>query len=485
MGVRDGWPANCRPGEAGGPCYQRGRGHDRCYIFHMCHTIYAPFMRVALVCFTLVLAPFFGWAQEMRSVTLAWDANPEPDIAGYRLHYGEASGSYTTTADAGNVVTATVGDLVIGKTYFFVVTAYNTASLESLPSNEASFIAEPPSPHKFRGSYSGSVINGADGVNAYLKLLLSQRGRFTGQILLGTSVYRVRGRFDENGRATLQIASSEGPITLTLELDSLSGSILVEVSDGTGVTTVALAARAYSRANPAAEQGKYTLLLGELTPAAGSIAPASSGFASLVITKTGGVRAAGRLADGEAFTVNALLQSEGGFSVYTLLYGKVKGLLAGTVAIRDTAGVSDGDGTLSWIKPSGATERFYTGGFSGTVPVQLSRFQKFFLEQSAAPQTPQASLSGGELPAGFDPIVKDLAFPHRNVIAILNPAADQLRLTVNPGNGLLRGSFIHPTDGGERGLFGVLFQKSGIGGGFFPGVQTTGSFELANRPPQE
>jgi hypothetical protein len=144
----------------------------------MLHTVPALFRRVALVCFGLIVAPFLGWAQEMRSVTLAWDANPEADIAGYRLHYGEASGSYTTTLEAGNVVTATVNDLVVGRTYFFVVTAYDTASLESLPSEEVSFVAEPPLPHKFRGSYSGSVINGAGGKNAYLKVINEVR-RFT------------------------------------------------------------------------------------------------------------------------------------------------------------------------------------------------------------------------------------------------------------------------------------------------------------------
>jgi len=77
--------------------------------------------------------------QAAQSVTLAW--NPDPGVAGYHLHYGTASGVYNQTTDVGNTTTATVPNLTPGLTYFFVVTAFNTAGLESLPSNEVSFTA--------------------------------------------------------------------------------------------------------------------------------------------------------------------------------------------------------------------------------------------------------------------------------------------------------------------------------------------------------
>ena len=71
------------------------------------------------------------------SVALQWNPNPEPDIAGYRLFYGPGSGNYTQQIDVGNTTAATVSDLANG-TYFFVVTAYNTATVQSLPSHEVS-----------------------------------------------------------------------------------------------------------------------------------------------------------------------------------------------------------------------------------------------------------------------------------------------------------------------------------------------------------
>src|SRR2546428_13575063 len=76
-------------------------------------------------------------AKATGSVALRWDPNPEPDIAGYRLYYGPSSGHYTQQIDVGNTTAATVSDLANG-TYFFVVKAYNTAALQSLPSNTES-----------------------------------------------------------------------------------------------------------------------------------------------------------------------------------------------------------------------------------------------------------------------------------------------------------------------------------------------------------
>jgi hypothetical protein len=81
-----------------------------------------------------------------QTVTLAWDSNPAPDIAGYRLHIGTASGIYTTQIDVGKTTTAVVSSLVAGTTYFFAVSDYNTAALESVSSNQISYTVPGSSP---------------------------------------------------------------------------------------------------------------------------------------------------------------------------------------------------------------------------------------------------------------------------------------------------------------------------------------------------
>jgi hypothetical protein len=84
--------------------------------------------------------------EKAGGITLTWDPNSEADIAGYRLHYGTVSGVYTSQLDLGNKTTATIPVLIVGKTYFFALTAYDTAGEESQLSNEISY----PSPDSLR-----------------------------------------------------------------------------------------------------------------------------------------------------------------------------------------------------------------------------------------------------------------------------------------------------------------------------------------------
>jgi VCBS repeat-containing protein len=80
------------------------------------------------------------------SVKLAWNPNPEPNIANYRLSYGTASRSYTQNVDAGTATSVTVSGLEQGKTYYFAVRAINDKGLQSEPSAEVSHYVEIPVP---------------------------------------------------------------------------------------------------------------------------------------------------------------------------------------------------------------------------------------------------------------------------------------------------------------------------------------------------
>jgi uncharacterized protein (TIGR02597 family) len=73
-------------------------------------------------------------------VTLAWDPNSEPDIAGYRIYYGVLGLSFHRI-DVGNVTSYSIKTLTHGFSYRFHVTAYNTQGLESVPSPEVQYIA--------------------------------------------------------------------------------------------------------------------------------------------------------------------------------------------------------------------------------------------------------------------------------------------------------------------------------------------------------
>jgi len=96
-----------------------------------------------------------GATEALSAVTLAWDANSETDLAGYRVYYkaGSSGPPYVGTGanqgtspidvsleglvDPGNP-NLTISGLDEGETWYFVVTAYNNAGMESDFSNEAS-----------------------------------------------------------------------------------------------------------------------------------------------------------------------------------------------------------------------------------------------------------------------------------------------------------------------------------------------------------
>ena len=77
--------------------------------------------------------------QTSSSAVLAWNGDSSPGVVKYNLYSGGSSHSYTNVASVGNVTNATVSGLIQGTTYFFAVTAINSAGLESMPSPEISY----------------------------------------------------------------------------------------------------------------------------------------------------------------------------------------------------------------------------------------------------------------------------------------------------------------------------------------------------------
>jgi hypothetical protein len=78
-------------------------------------------------------------ATEVGSAVLSWDPVTAPDLRGYRVYYGTASGAYLQPIgqgiEVGDVLTYTVTGLSSGTRYYFAVTAYDTGN-ESIYSNE-------------------------------------------------------------------------------------------------------------------------------------------------------------------------------------------------------------------------------------------------------------------------------------------------------------------------------------------------------------
>ncbi len=99
-------------------------------------------------------------------VSLSWDPNTDPDLAGYVLYYGTSSGAYSSSISLGKVTTYTVTNLGDGLTYYFALTARNGTGVESGYSNEVIYA---PAVSQFTlmvsttGSGSGTVTNSPTG----------------------------------------------------------------------------------------------------------------------------------------------------------------------------------------------------------------------------------------------------------------------------------------------------------------------------------
>ncbi len=81
-----------------------------------------------------------------NSATLTWDppttnadGTPLTDLAGYKIYYGTSPDNYTVVINVGNVTIYRIDNMPLG-TYYFAVTAYDTAMNESDYSNEVSKI---------------------------------------------------------------------------------------------------------------------------------------------------------------------------------------------------------------------------------------------------------------------------------------------------------------------------------------------------------
>lgn len=79
-------------------------------------------------------APSFG------SASLTWNPNTETDLAGYKVHVGTSSGTYTFAGpfDTQGMTSYTIGNLPKGQTYYFAISAYDASGNESLLSAEVS-----------------------------------------------------------------------------------------------------------------------------------------------------------------------------------------------------------------------------------------------------------------------------------------------------------------------------------------------------------
>jgi len=121
-------------------------------------------------------------AARAESLTVAWDANEESDLAGYLVSWGRSSGATEATVDVGMATTWTMTNAVPGNTYYFRVYAYNTSGEQSLPSAEISVTVAGSSGPRFsinRGLLTFAAVKNGATINSTTPaqtLIVAQNG---------------------------------------------------------------------------------------------------------------------------------------------------------------------------------------------------------------------------------------------------------------------------------------------------------------------
>ncbi len=98
------------------------------------------------------------------TVQLAWIPNSESTLAGYKIHYGQSSRSYSASLDTVDKNTCSIGDLQPGRTYYFAATAYDVHGDESDYSNEISYSVPHSAPFAQDATLAGTEDMTASGV---------------------------------------------------------------------------------------------------------------------------------------------------------------------------------------------------------------------------------------------------------------------------------------------------------------------------------
>ena len=140
-----------------------------------------------LLLLSLLLLALFPARLAASSLTLAWDPNTEPDLAGYKVYYRTQSGDYDDAIDVGDVIQYTVSGLEPETRYYLALTAYDTSWNESDFSWEVSAITgDDPAPPVQTDSDDGLsewgcfIATAAYGsyLNPHVKILRNFRDEF-------------------------------------------------------------------------------------------------------------------------------------------------------------------------------------------------------------------------------------------------------------------------------------------------------------------
>jgi hypothetical protein len=326
-----------------------------------------------------------------------------------------------------------------------------------------------------KGTYQGLFYENS-GVTAagagYFSATATDKGAFSARFMQRGRTYSVTGQFDSSGLANATVKRVGLPsLSVQLQLVAASDQIRGTVSDGTWKADMVADRLVYDRiAKKAPLAGTYTLIIPSDPP--GIVTPGGDGFGTVKVDAAGNVLLAATLADGTKVAQKSAVSKQGIWPLYASLYS------GGGAALSwiQFASQADSDlaGQLVWVKPSGATGKYYPSGFVSQVTATGSKYTPPAVgTRSLRMLTGTLSLNGGGL---SQPLSFPISIDANNKVT--SASTNKLTLSIVPSSGLFRGSTINPD---TRKLFnfqGALLEKANIGAGFFLGTNQSGQVFL-------
>ena len=345
-----------------------------------------------------------------------------------------------------------------------------------------------------KGSYAG-LVTAPDGSQGYLTLSLAGGGAFTGKLRTASGAFNLKGQFDANGTYSATVGGQT--FTLSVNIADVGGAS----GSGDGSFTIAgswadngfMVGHALYNAtsNPAPQAGVYTVLLPAAIPADAAV-PYGTGYATLTVKETGAVKLAGKLADGTVFSDGVFITGgvDGNqFGVMVVLpykplnSGDQPGALTGAITFEEVSGVSDCDGVLNWSKPQ-TKPGLYADGFQTTVSTIGSLYTpppigKLAMVLPTALPNAQVSLADLDFSNTLTDLVNvKLGTSNNDTVTFQSGNVASLTMAINSHTGLFTGSFLNPASGKSVKLYGALFSKQDIAGGYFVTLTQSGAVSM-------
>lgn len=305
---------------------------------------------------------------------------------------------------------------------------------------------------------------------------VTSAGAYTAKLNLAGHNYSFAGQLTVDGAATNTVKRPGGlsPLTVQFSVDLTNGPLTGTVSDGDWTADLVAEANGYSKANPAPQAGKYTLVIPGSEDA--WYAPGGNGFGALTVSATGVVTFSGTLGDGTVVNTTSIIGSDGQCPFYASLYNG-GGSILGWLSLTNAGSI---EGQTAWFKLPNPKSQYYSAGFTNTSQPVGSSFQYTNGQPVLGFTAGDLVLTNGDLVTA---ITNQITLGPTEATGTADGSSQTTtKLTIKTSSGLFSGTVLNPATGKPIKVSGAVLQNMNLGAGLFLGANESGSVLLEAQP---